>query len=266
MTQPVISVAGLSVHFGKADAKVVALDDISVEAKPQEFLSVLGPSGCGKSTLLYIVAGLLPATAGEVRINGKRLAGPYTDAGIVFQRDELLEWRTIIDNVMLPVRIKGLPHAQHLKRAHDLLSKVGLAGFERAYPHQLSGGMRQRAALCRALVCNVSMLLMDEPFGALDALSREEHQLLLQDVWLSHKMTVMFITHDIHEAVMLSDRVVIMTARPGRVSEVVEIDLPRPRDPDLAATPEFNACVKRIRSNLFSRKHVAEKRTASAPR
>jgi NitT/TauT family transport system ATP-binding protein len=259
MIRPVISVTGLNVHFGKGDRKVVALDDVSLEARPQEFLSVLGPSGCGKSTLLYVVAGLLPATAGEVQINGKKLTGPYTDAGIVFQRDELLEWRTVIENVMLPVQIKRLPYAQHFERARELLEKVGLGGFEHAYPHQLSGGMRQRAALCRALVCNVSMLLMDEPFGALDALSREEHQLLLQDVWLSHKMTVMFITHDIHEAVMLSDRVIIMSARPGRISEVIKIDLPRPRDPDLATTPEFNACVKRIRSNLFSRKNSAEK-------
>jgi NitT/TauT family transport system ATP-binding protein len=264
MTQPVIAVTDLSVHFRETGRKVVALDNVSLEARPHEFVSVLGPSGCGKSTLLYVVAGLMPATAGEVRINGKKLVGPYTDAGMVFQRDELLAWRTVIDNVMLPVQIKRLPYAQHLDHAHRLLQKVGLAGFEKSYPHQLSGGMRQRAALCRALVCNASMLLMDEPFGALDALSREEHQLLLQDVWLSDKMTVMFVTHDIHEAVMLSDRVIILTARPGRVSEIVTIDLPRPRDPDLATTPEFNACVKRIRNNLFSRKRAAPNMASAA--
>jgi NitT/TauT family transport system ATP-binding protein len=257
MAQPVIAVTDLSVHFPAPGRKIVALDSIALDVRPHEFVSVLGPSGCGKSTLLYVVAGLIPATTGVVRINGKPLAGPYTDAGIVFQRDELLAWRTIIDNVMLPVRIKGLPYAPHLNRAHQLLRKVGLAGFEKSYPHQLSGGMRQRAALCRALVCNASMLFMDEPFGALDALSREEHQLLLQEVWLSDKITAMFITHDIHEAVMLSDRVVILTARPGRVSEIVTVGLPRPRDPDMAATPEFNACVKRIRNNLFSRKNAA---------
>ncbi len=256
--RPVIAVTDLSVHFGTPGQNVVALDHVSLEVNPYEFLSILGPSGCGKSTLLYIMAGLLPASAGEIHINGTKLAGPYTNAGIVFQRDGLLEWRTIIDNVMLPVTIKGLPYARHRDNAHQLLEKVGLKGFEKSYPHQLSGGMRQRAALCRALVCDVPLLLMDEPFGALDALSREEHQLLLQDVWLGDKKTVVFVTHDINEAVMLSDRVLIMTARPGRVSEIVTIDLPRPRDPEMVTAPQFNSCVKRIRNNLFSRRKSLE--------
>ena len=257
--QAVITITDVSVHFGKLDRKVVALDRVSLEVRPHEFLSVLGPSGCGKSTLLYVVAGLLPTSSGEVRINGEQLTGPYTDAGIVFQSDGLLEWRNVIDNVMLPVTIKGLPYARHLDYARRLLDHVGLQGFETAYPHELSGGMRQRAALCRALVCDAPLLLMDEPFGALDALSREEHQLLLQDVWLGNRKTVLFVTHDINEAVMLSDRVVVMTARPGRISDMVPVDLPRPRDPDMAGSSEFNTCVKRIRSNLFSRKTARER-------
>jgi NitT/TauT family transport system ATP-binding protein len=254
---PVISVRDLTIRFGDGERAVAALDSVSLDLKQYEFLSVLGPSGCGKSTLLFAVGGLIPSTSGEVNIGGAKLNRPFTDAGVVFQRDGLLEWRTVIDNVMLPVQIKRLPYAPHRDRAQQLLARVGLAGFEDAYPHQLSGGMRQRAALCRALICDLPVLLMDEPFGALDALTREEHQLLLQDVWLADKKTVMFVTHDIHEAVLLSDRVLVMTPRPGSIADIVNIDLPRPRDQEMTTSQEFNDYVRRIRQTLFGKPRPA---------
>lgn len=248
---PFVEVSDVRMEFTPGPNSVVALDGISLEVLPQEFISLLGPSGCGKSTLLLLIAGLLMPTGGRLAIGAQELTGPFIEAGIVFQQDNLLEWRTIIDNVMLPVEIRRLDRREHLKHAFDLLRTVGLEGFEKSFPHQLSGGMRQRAALCRALVCDVPLLLMDEPFGALDALSREEHQQLLQRIWLQERKTVIFVTHDIREAVMLSDRIVVMTPRPGRIAELVTVKLPRPRNPEMMETPEFNALVGRIRRQLF---------------
>jgi NitT/TauT family transport system ATP-binding protein len=180
------------------------------------------------------------------------VSGPYTDAAMVFQQDNLLEWRTVLANVVLPAEIRRLSSGAYQQRALDLLAFVGLRGFEQSYPHQLSGGMRQRAALCRALLCDLPLLLMDEPFGALDALTREDQQLMLQQIWLQHQKTVVFVTHDIREAVLLSDRVAVMSPRPGVIRDVVPIDLPRPRARELTETVEFNRYVGRLRRSLES--------------
>ena len=236
-----------------ADAgRVEALKDVSIEIRREEFLAIVGPSGCGKSTLMLLVAGILAPSAGRLRVNGTALDGPYTDAGIAFQHHNLLEWRTVMNNVLLPLEIRGEKTAAALARARALIGQVGLEGFENHYPHQLSGGMCQRVALCRALVCGLPLLLMDEPFGALDALTREEHQLMLQELWLRERRTVLFITHDVREAIMLADRVAVMTPRPGRIKELVSVELPRPRDQSMSETVEFNRYVHDIRTALYS--------------
>ncbi len=245
-----LDVQDLSVRFGRQGRAVQALDDVSFSQQEGEFVSLLGPSGCGKSTLLFMIAGLLAPTSGRVTIAGSRLDGPYQQAGIVFQQDNLLEWRTVLENVLLPVEVRKLDRQTFVVRARELLAETGLAGFEDVYPHQLSGGMRQRASICRALVCDLPLLLLDEPFGALDAISREEHQLMLQAIWMRTRRTMIFVTHDIREAVLLSDRVVVMTPRPGRIRTVVEIDLPRPRTIEIADSAEFGAYVSRLRKLL----------------
>ena len=252
-----IEIDKVRMEFAPKSGRVLALDDVSLQIRPHEFVSLLGPSGCGKSTLLLLIAGLLYPTGGEVRIRSKKLTSPFIDAAIVFQHDNLLEWRRIIDNVMLPVELRRLVYKKYSGHARELLETVGLQGFERAYPHELSGGMRQRVALCRALVCDVPVLLMDEPFGALDAMTREEHQQLLQRIWLDERKTIVFVSHDIREAVLLSDRVVVMSPRPGRVAETIEIDLPRPREPKITESVEFNSIVGRIRGRLFERETPA---------
>jgi NitT/TauT family transport system ATP-binding protein len=247
-----IDVRDLAMEFPAQAGAVRALDGVSFAIQPGEFFSIVGPSGCGKSTLLLILAGIVPATAGSVRCGGRELTGSYTDCSLVFQQDNLLEWRSVLDNVLLPVEIKHLDRAAGRARALDLLGLVGLRGFERHFPYQLSGGMRQRAAICRALVYDAPVLLMDEPFGALDALTREEHQVLLQDIWLGERKTVIFVTHDIREAVLLSDRVAVMSARPGRIRQVLPIDLPRPRPRELTEGVAFNQVVAHLRRTLES--------------
>jgi NitT/TauT family transport system ATP-binding protein len=250
--QPFVAIADLRMRFGEAERAVLALDGVTLTVATQEFFSIVGPSGCGKSTLLLLVAGLLTPTEGDLLVHGRSLNGPYTEAAIVFQQDSLLEWRTIFENVLLPSEIRRLPRDTYRQRALDLLEFVGLQGFEHHYPYQLSGGMRQRAALCRALLCDLPLLLMDEPFGALDALTREEQQLMLQRTWLQHQKTVIFVTHDIREAILLSDRVAVMSPRPGVIHDVVSIDLPRPRTRELTETVEFNRYVGQIRRILES--------------
>jgi NitT/TauT family transport system ATP-binding protein len=237
-------------EFPAQAASVRALDGVSFSIAPGEFFSVVGPSGCGKSTLLLILAGIVPPTAGTIHCDGNPLTGSYAECSLVFQQDNLLEWRSVLDNVLLPVEIKHLDRAAGHTRAMELLGRVGLRGFERHYPYQLSGGMRQRAAICRALVSDARVLLMDEPFGALDALTREEHQVLLQQIWLHERKTVVFVTHDIREAVLLSDRVAVMSSRPGRIREILPIDLPRPRPRELTETVEFNQLVAHLRRTL----------------
>lgn len=253
LERPFIEARGLRMAFGAAPA----LEAVDLKIREHEFFAIVGPSGCGKSTLLLLIAGLLRPSAGDLLIDGEPVRGAYTNAGIAFQNHNLLEWRTVLGNVELPLEIRGLRQEQFLARAQKLLTLVGLAGFEHHYPHQLSGGMRQRAALCRALVCDLPLLMMDEPFGALDALSREEHQLLLQDVWLGERKTVLFITHDVREAVFLADRVAIMSRRPGRILDIVDIELSRPRRQDVSDTPEFISYVRSIRDRLFTRESAA---------
>ena len=243
-----IEIAALNKTFiGQDGEAVVALEGLDLSVRRGEFVTIVGPSGCGKSTLLSLVAGLLEATAGEIRIGGTPVSEPYTDLGFVFQSDLLLDWRTVTGNVLLPCVMRGLDEAAYLARAHELLASVGLDGFEGKRPFELSGGMRQRVALCRALLLDPPMLLMDEPFGALDALTREQMQVDLQTVWNRTQKTVLFVTHSISEAVFLSDRVIVMTPRPGAIRAILDIDIDRPRDLNIHDTPGFTGIVHEIR-------------------
>jgi len=229
---------------------VVALEGVDLAVQPGEFLSVVGPSGCGKSTLLKLLAGLTPASAGEARLFGQPIVGPRKDIGVVFQSPTLLEWRTVLSNTMLPIDVLGLDREAGQRRALALLRMTGLGGFEMKYPGELSGGMQQRVAISRALVHDPALLLMDEPFGALDALTRETMNMELQRIWQESRKTVLLITHSISEAVFLSDRVAVMSPRPGRLLEVLPIDLPRPRSLDMMGTAGFGRLVNEIRGVL----------------
>jgi len=234
-----ISGEGVSKVFRRGSTEVRALDQVDLEVRDGEFVAVLGPSGCGKSTLLRLVAGLVPATTGRIAIAGVPVQGPHTDLGIVFQAATLLDWRTVLGNVLLQVELRGLDPKAYEARAVALLHAVGLGDFTGAFPRELSGGMKQRAAIVRALVHDPKILLMDEPFGALDALTREQMRIDIEDLWLSSRKTVMFITHSIDEAVLLADRVVVMSPRPGRIERTVPIDLPRPRGLEGRRLPGF---------------------------
>jgi NitT/TauT family transport system ATP-binding protein len=216
-----------------------ALEHVDLSVKPGEFVAVVGPSGCGKSTLLKIIAGLLVPSTGKVEIVGRPVSGPYTDLGIVFQSPVLLDWRTILDNVLVQIDLRGGNPAAYRDQARALLAKVGLAEFETRMPRELSGGMRQRTAIVRALIHEPPLLLMDEPFGALDALTREQMRIDLEKLWLERGQTTFFITHGISEAVALADRVIVMTPRPGRIERIIEIDLPRPRHKAVISSRRF---------------------------
>ncbi|TAK81615.1 MAG: ABC transporter ATP-binding protein [Betaproteobacteria bacterium] len=245
------SAAGIEVRALRkrfADVGVTALEEISMSIAPGEFVSVLGPSGCGKSTLLRCIAGLEMPSSGSIRVNGAEVSGPPEGLGMVFQRDALLDWRNVADNLMLPIDFRRGDRAMARARAASLLAMTGLQGFESAYPAQLSGGMRQRVAICRALVDDPVLLLMDEPFGALDALTRDQMNVELQRMWLAEHKTVMFVTHSITEAIFLGDRVVVFTPRPGRIAEVIEVGLPRPRRLAVRSSETFNAYASRIRT------------------
>ena len=247
---PLIELAGVSKTYASSDGPVAALESISLDVARGEFVSILGPSGCGKSTLLLIVAGLLPASAGQVRLAGRPVTRPQTEIGIVFQNPVLLDWRSVLRNVLLQVESRGLDVAAYRPKARDLLRSVGLGGFEDKYPFELSGGMRQRTAICRALIHDPPLLLMDEPFGALDALTREQMRVDIERLWLGTRKTVLFITHSISESVLLSDRVVVMSPRPGRVDGVFEIALPRPRHLAVQESAGFSRYIKAI-TDLF---------------
>tara|TARA_R110002110_G_scaffold213556_1_gene426858 strand:+ start:293 stop:1123 length:831 start_codon:yes stop_codon:yes gene_type:complete len=243
-----IDIDGVGKTFTGQDGEhIVALEGTDLKIGRGEFVSIVGPSGCGKSTLLSLVAGLLETSIGEVRIDGKAVNGPYTDLGFAFQSDLLLDWRTVLRNVLLQCDMRGLDPKAHEARARELLSSVGLDGFEDKRPFELSGGMRQRVALCRALLLDPPMLMMDEPFGALDALTREQMQVDLLEMWQASRKTVLFVTHSISEAVFLSDRIIVMTPRPGKVREVIDVDLGRPRDLNVRDSAEFGAIVHRVR-------------------
>jgi NitT/TauT family transport system ATP-binding protein len=252
-TTDAIAVNGLSKHYATRDGRVSALERISFDVAEGEFVAVVGPSGCGKSTLLKILAGLLPASSGEARLRGSPISGPRRDIGVVFQSPVLFPWRTVLDNVLLPVDVQSLGRAGHRSTALELLGLVGLDGFERRYPWELSGGMQQRVALTRALVHDPAMLLMDEPFGALDAMTREHMNLELQRIWLERRKTVLFITHSIPEAVFLADRVLVMSPRPGRILEDVRVEFTRPRPLDVMAAAGFGELVRRLRGRFQAR-------------
>lgn len=243
-----LSIAGLAKLHPSPRGNVLALDGIELQVGQGEFVSILGPSGCGKSTLLKCIAGIQASTSGEIRLSGVLLEGPPRGLGVVFQRDILLDWRTIRANVMITAEFMGLDRAACEKEALRLLKLFGLAGFEHHYPWELSGGMRQRVAICRALVSDPKLLLMDEPFGALDAMTRDELNCELQRIWLQSKKTLVFVTHSIQEAVFLSDRVAVMSDKPGRIIEDITIDLPRPRPLAVRTTPEFNRYVAQLQT------------------
>jgi len=250
-TTAFIEVGGVSKSFVARDgSKTLAVDGVHLDIGASEFVSLLGPSGCGKSTLLTMIAGLIAPTSGEIRIEGRPVRGPHTNIGIVFQSDLLLDWRTVLGNVLIQFEMRGMRPEPHKARARELIASVGLGDFEAKYPWELSGGMRQRVAICRALIHDPPLLLMDEPFGALDALTRAQLQIDLQNIWQSSRKTVVFVTHSIEEAVFLSDRVIVMTPRPGRVCEVIGIDLPRPRRLDVRDGPVFSAAIQRV-NHLF---------------
>jgi len=232
--------------------QVRALSEINLDIRQGEFVSVLGPSGCGKSTLLKIIAGLLTRSSGRLLLNGTPIEGPRREMGIVFQDPVLLPWRTVLENALLPAEVLGLNMKESTARAHELIRLVGLEGFEDKYPMELSGGMRQRNAIIRALMHDPAVLLMDEPFGALDAMTREQMNLELQRIWLESRKTVFFITHSIPEAVFLADRVLVMTPRPGRITEEIRVDIERPRSLATMGEQGFVSLTQRIRGLFYT--------------
>jgi NitT/TauT family transport system ATP-binding protein len=244
---PEIEVLGLSKRYGRGNDAVQAITDINLSVTPNEFVSVLGPSGCGKSTLLMILAGLVKPSTGTIRIKGEDVEGPRRENGIVFQHSVLLPWRTVLDNVLLPIEMMQEDLKRHVPRAQELLEIAGIIDFKDRLPRELSGGMRQRAGICRALIHDPSVLLMDEPFSALDALTRDEMNLELLNIWDRDRKTVVFVTHSISEAVFLSDRVAVMSKRPGRIIEEIAIPIPRPRKLDVQETPRFAELRARVR-------------------
>ncbi|MBB3063754.1 MULTISPECIES: ABC transporter ATP-binding protein [Limibacillus] len=243
-----IEIKGVSKHFGD----VVAVDNASFDIPANRFVSIIGPSGCGKSTLLRVVSGLSEPTCGEVLIGGVPVSGPAKDTGMVFQSPVLLPWRTTLDNVLLTCEMSGAKPEKYRQRAMELIALAGLTGFENSYPHQLSGGMQQRAGICRALLLNPALILMDEPFGALDVITRERMGFELLKIWAHSRNTVLFVTHSITEAILLSDTVIVMSPRPGRVQDVVEINLPRPRTRETMRGSRFTELAERLGGEIQS--------------
>jgi NitT/TauT family transport system ATP-binding protein len=254
-SRPVIRCQDVHKFYLAGQQSVYALKGIDLDVREREFVSVVGKSGCGKSTLLHCIAGLLPISHGEISINGARVVKPgRRDIGLVFQTSALLRWRTALDNVLLPAEMFGIPRKEIEPRVRHLLRLVDLEGFENQYPNQLSGGMQQRVAIARALVHDPSVLLMDEPFGALDAQTRENMNLELMRIWEATPKTVLFVTHDLQEAAFLSNRVVVMSTRPGTIQEIVHVPIPHPRTRDILDSGEFVATVKRLRELLTSQR------------
>jgi NitT/TauT family transport system ATP-binding protein len=250
---PIISLTGIAKLFPtRAGTSVVALRDVTFDIQPDQFVTLVGPSGCGKSTLLKLIAGIMPVSSGEVRFHGQRLEQPSRKIGMVFQRPVLLPWRSVLGNILFPIQMLGWPVETYRETADRLIELVGLQGFEKALPNELSGGMQQRVSLCRALIYDPEVLLMDEPFGALDAMTREDLSVELLRIWTERRKTVVFVTHSINEAVLLADRVIVMTARPGRVVMDIQIELPRPRTLSTELTSQFNAYVRMIREAIYA--------------
>jgi NitT/TauT family transport system ATP-binding protein len=250
-SEPLITATRLNKIYQVQDGEpTVALKDVNFDIGRGEFVTVVGPSGCGKSTLLKIMAGILPKGTGGLTFGGRTVTGPSRHAGVVFQAPVLLPWRTVLDNVLLPIDVQRLGRAGHLERARDLLRMVGLDGFENRYPAELSGGMQQRVGIVRALIHDPDLLLMDEPFGALDAMTREQLNLDLLRIWAASGKTVMLVTHSIPEAVFLADRVIVMSPRPGRIIDIIRVALPRPRGLSIMNTPEFGSLTDTIRGHF----------------
>ncbi len=248
--QPVLTASHLHKAFPSRRGAVAALEDVSVAVRPGEFLSVVGPSGCGKTTLLRLLAGLIAPDAGEVRFNGALLTEPRAEIGVVFQNANLMPWRTVADNVRLPLEVEKLPSAEAAGRVQAALSMVGLVEFAANYPHELSGGMQQRVAIARALVHQPKILLLDEPFGALDALTRERLNEELLRLWQTSHKTVVMVTHNIREAVFLADRVLVLSPRPGRLTAAIPVEIPRPRKLSLLYDGAFNDVAYRVRQAI----------------
>ncbi len=248
--RPILTAEHIQMTFASANSHLEALQEAHFSVMPNEFVSIIGPSGCGKSTLLRILAGLVRPTSGRVLLEGKLLTQPQRHIGFVFQRDTLMPWRTALRNVMLPLEIQGIAKHEAERRALEFLELVGLRDFADALPKDLSGGMRQRIALARALVYDPDVLLLDEPFAALDALTREQMNTELLRIWQAHQKTVVMVTHNIQEAVYLSDRVLTMSPRPGRIEKDVPIDIPRPRSSEVFYTPRFLELTRVLRASL----------------
>src|SRR5690348_2591975 len=246
-----IDIEGLHKSYASGGGRVSALDNVTLHIKHNEFVTLVGPSGCGKSTLLKLIGALIRPSRGTLLFDGTPLLRPTRDVGIVFQDAVLLEWRTVLDNVLLPTEILGLDKVKSRNRAMDLINLVGLGGFEKRFPRELSGGMQQRVSLCRALIHNPSVLLMDEPFAALDAMTREELGFELMRIWDTDKKTVIFVTHNITEAILLADRVVAMTPRPGRIARVIDIGLARPRTIDMEFSETFKSYSDQVREVIY---------------
>jgi NitT/TauT family transport system ATP-binding protein len=251
--RPVIEIAEATKTYRTRDGDVPSLQPITCSVEAGEFVVVVGPSGCGKSTLLKLLAGLLAPTTGEIRVNGKRVTKPHRDVGIVFQNALLLPWRNVLDNVMMPVEVKKLPREEYLQRAKSLLKMAGLEAFERKFPWELSGGMQQRVSICRALVHDPTIILMDEPFGALDALTRERMNVELARIQQETHKTILMITHSIPEAVFLADRVLVMSERPGAIAAIYQNPLPHPRRLEVMTDPRFAALVAQVREHFYAK-------------
>ncbi|QHO74574.1 sulfonate ABC transporter ATP-binding protein [Bradyrhizobium sp. CCBAU 051011] len=242
-----IDVRNMGVVFGSNDNEVVAVSDVSLNVKPGEFVSLIGPSGCGKSTLLSVVAGFVKPTRGEAILDGKPITRPGSDRGVVFQQYSLFPWLSVRKNVEFGLKMAGVDRYKRSTTARSLLDLAGLLSFENHYPDQLSGGMKQRIGIVRALATSPQVLLMDEPFGALDTQTRVVMQEILTNIWQQFRISVLFITHDIEESIFLSDRIYVMTARPGRIKAEIKVPLPRPRTPEMTDTPEFINLVQELK-------------------
>ena len=253
LPRPYVAMSGITKTYRRARRETHALAQVDLTIRQGEFMAIVGPSGCGKSTLLRLVAGLHLPTAGDVHVDGMRVDRPQTNLGIVFQSPVLLDWRTALDNVLMQIELRGGDPRPYRDRALTLLGQVGLRDFADRYPYELSGGMRQRVAIARALIHDAPLLLMDEPFGALDALTREQMRLDLEALWLATRKTVLFITHSIDEAVLLADRVVVMSPRPGRIERIIDVALPRPRGLEARRAPEFVGVAQEITDIFLAR-------------
>jgi NitT/TauT family transport system ATP-binding protein len=241
-------VDGATKYYATRSGSVHALEKISLEVREGEFLCILGPSGCGKTTLLWSMGGLHALTAGEIRLGNERITEPHTQIAMIFQDANLLPWRNLLKNIALPFELKH--RRPDMGRIARLLERVNLKGFENKFPRELSGGMQQRASIVRSLAVDPSVLLMDEPFGALDAFTRDEMNLLIQEIWMETRKTIAFVTHSISEAIFLADRVIVMSARPGRISSIYEVDIPRPRAVEIQTQPDFIARVLQIKASI----------------